>query len=83
MPKWKYNHFRHHNQFAQILFHLEVEEHTVQDWGEIPTYAEALWSAMGPEGLERLKMDCKKEMANFNNNAERVYLNWMQTSART
>ena len=66
-----------------VQFHLEVEEHTVQDWGKIPTYAEALGAAMGPEGLERLNMDCKKEMANFNNNAERVYLNWMQTSART
>ncbi len=66
-----------------IQFHLEVEEHTVQNWGKIPSYAEALAGAMGPKGLQRLNIDCKKEMANFNSNAERVYLNWMQTSART
>ena len=66
-----------------IQFHLEVEETTVKNWSKIPTYAEALSSNMGPEGLEQLDIDCKKEMTNFNSNAERVYLNWMQTSART
>ncbi len=66
-----------------IQFHLEVEENTVQNWGKISTYAEALSDIMGPQGLERLDMDCKKEMTKFNSNAERVYLNWMQASART
>ena len=66
-----------------VQFHLEVERNTVRNWGEIPAYAEALRSAMGPGGLERLDMDCKNEMTKFNNNAERVYLNWMQTSAHT
>ncbi|PQM59135.1 MAG: GMP synthase [Rhodobacteraceae bacterium] len=66
-----------------IQFHLEVEENTVQNWGKIPSYSEALSATMGPEGLERLNVDCKMEMTNFNSNAERVYLNWMQTSART
>ena len=66
-----------------VQFHLEVEENTVQNWCKIPTYADALSLTMGPGGLEQLDIDCKKEMANFNSNAERVYLNWMQTSART
>ena len=64
-------------------FHLEVEDNTVQNWGEISTYAKALSSIMGPGGLEQLNLECKKEMTNFKNNAERVYINWMQTSART
>ena len=66
-----------------VQFHLEVEQNTVHNWGRISAYAEALRSAMGPRGLEKLQCDCEKEMRNFNSNAERVYLNWMQTSART
>ena len=38
---------------------------------------------MGPMGVETLQKACQENMVNFKSNAERVYLNWMQTSART
>ncbi|MDG2475067.1 MAG: type 1 glutamine amidotransferase [Paracoccaceae bacterium] len=66
-----------------VQFHLEVEQDTVENWGKIITYADALDSAMGSDGLEKLRAACKKEMSSFNSNTERVYLNWMQTSAHT
>ena len=66
-----------------VQFHLEIEQDTVQNWSEIPSYAEALISKMGPGGLDKLRIECEKEMSNFNSNAERIYINWMQTSART
>jgi GMP synthase-like glutamine amidotransferase len=65
-----------------VQFHLEVEDDTVKNWANIPAYAAALEVAVGDGGLEVLVENCKNEMSNFNKNAERVYLNWMQTSAQ-
>ena len=65
-----------------VQFHLEVEEDTVSNWNQIPTYNEALIAEMGPDGVEKLMSDCNEELTNFNCNAERVYINWMQASSR-
>ena len=65
-----------------VQFHLEVEHDTVEHWAKISAYADALEAVMGKDGLENLSLNCKKHISDFNNNAERVYLNWMQTSAQ-
>ncbi len=65
-----------------IQFHFEIEDDTVENWAGIREYKDALESAMGPMGIENLKKKCQENMANFKSNAERVYLNWMQTSSR-
>jgi len=66
-----------------VQFHLEVEQDTVENWAKISAYSDVLESVMGKGGVEALSSNCKKQISDFNNNAERVYLNWMQTSAHT
>jgi len=66
-----------------LQFHLEVEEATVADWKKIPEYAQALESAMGKDGGVRLETQVIDAMPQFNQAAERVYINWMQAAART
>ena len=64
-----------------LQFHIEVERSTVNDWNSIETYSNALEKAMGSNGPEILNKACEKEMPKFNQMAERLYINWLQTSA--
>ena len=64
-----------------VQFHLEVEADTVSNWSQIPEYDLALIQEKGSGGSDILRKECESEMASFNKNAERIYLNWMQTSA--
>ena len=64
-----------------VQFHLESELDTVKNWVTIPEYLASLKAALGDHGASLLESKSLAEMKNFNNNAERVYLNWMQTAA--
>jgi len=64
-----------------LQFHVEVEPDTVENWAGIPAYAQALRSAMGEDGPTRLAQDCAARMKEFNTAAERIYINWLQTTA--
>ncbi|MEM7438695.1 MAG: type 1 glutamine amidotransferase [Pseudomonadota bacterium] len=64
-------------------FHVEVEAETVRNWAEIPEYASALEKAMGDGALARLDATVADRMSAFNDTAERLYINWLQTAART
>ncbi len=63
-------------------FHIEVESDTVANWVAIPEYKSALEGAMGDGAAERLAGDVSAQMTSFNAMAERLYINWMQTSAQ-
>ena len=63
-------------------FHIEVEADTVANWSDIPEYRGALEAAMGTGAAERLAADVTANMSDFNTMAERLYINWMQTSAQ-
>jgi GMP synthase-like glutamine amidotransferase len=66
-----------------MQFHMEVEPDTVRVWADIPEYAHALEAALGAGAVERLDKDCAERMAGFNEMAERLYINWLQATART
>ena len=66
-----------------VQFHLELEADTVGLWSEIPAYAQALENAMGEGAVGKLQAAAAARMAEFNDMAERVYINWFQTAART
>jgi len=66
-----------------VQFHVEVEPDTVANWAAIPEYAAALETAMGADGAKRLGADCAAQMDQFNTLAERLYMNWLQTAAKT
>lgn len=64
-------------------FHIEVEADTVDNWSAIPAYAGALEKALGASGATQLRDDVAGKMATFNKMAERLYINWLQMTART
>lgn len=66
-----------------VQFHLEIEPDTVETWSQIPAYATALQQALGENGVQSLKSACDAAMADFQKMTERVYINWLQTAART
>lgn len=82
-PACKFQAMRWNTRAYSLQFHLEVEPDTVANWAEIPEYADALVNAMGADGVGRLALDCDAQMSAFNEMAERVYINWLQTSAKT
>jgi len=63
-------------------FHIEIEADTVDTWAEIPEYHGALVKALGEKGAAKLKADCDARMADFAKYSERLYINWLQTTAR-
>jgi len=66
-----------------LQFHLEVEDDTVDVWASIDAYATALKKALGDDGVDVLRDACVSNMAAFHTMTERVYINWLQTTART
>jgi len=38
-----------------IQFHVELQESTIPDWGQVPAYSEALDRTLGPDSLERMQ----------------------------
>jgi len=64
-----------------VQFHLEVEQDTVANWGVIPEYRQALEQALGADGPATLERDCQANLRDFQTMTERVYINWLQTSA--
>lgn len=65
-----------------LQFHVEIEPDTVANWAKIPAYQSALEQAMGAGAVERLAAECDRHMDAFNRLAERIYMNWLQTSAK-
>ncbi|MEM6826231.1 MAG: type 1 glutamine amidotransferase [Pseudomonadota bacterium] len=64
-------------------FHVEIEADTVSNWSRIPEYKSALERAMGRDGVSRMTDAVSAHLVDFNSMAERVYINWLQTSAQT
>ncbi len=66
-----------------LQFHVEIEADTVENWAKIPEYANALVDTMGEGAVERFVADCDANLRDFGNMAERIYINWLQTAAKT
>lgn len=61
-----------------MQYHVEIEENTIADWGNIPPYAEALERTHGSGALPRMAATAKPHMANFAADAEKIYRNFMR-----
>ena len=68
---------------VSMQFHVELEADTVGNWAEIPEYAGALEKAMGKGAVEKFEAECAARMQAFNDMAERLYMNWLQLTAKT
>jgi len=62
-----------------MQYHVEIEPDTVDNWGAVPAYAEALSSTLGNEALLDLKSDSDANMAQCLSCARQIYRNFMST----
>lgn len=64
-----------------VQYHVELEPDTVDNWGEIPAYKQALENALGPNGLGDIKSECDANMDGFLSNTRQLYENFMAQCA--
>jgi GMP synthase-like glutamine amidotransferase len=60
-----------------MRYHVEIEADTVDNWGQIPAYKQALENALGPSGLNEIRSDADRDMNQFLTNARQLYTNFM------
>jgi len=61
-----------------IQYHVELTDRTVGEWGAVPAYACALDQVLGHGALAGLEAAAAQQMPIFNDNARRLYDNWMR-----
>ena len=64
-----------------MQYHVEVEDDTVDNWGVIPAYREALEGSLGKGAIDGLRRDTASEMTGFVDNARRLYDNFRKAVA--
>ena len=60
-----------------MQYHVELEDDTVPNWGEISEYKSALESALGVDVLPQLEAQASANMAEFNAAAKVLYRNFL------
>ncbi|MEM6466009.1 MAG: type 1 glutamine amidotransferase, partial [Pseudomonadota bacterium] len=68
---------------VSLQFHMEIEDDTVRNWSNIPEYAGALEKALGAGAVGALEAKAAERMTEFKAMAERIYINWLQLTAKT
>jgi len=64
-----------------MQYHVEVEHDTVDNWGAVPAYREALISSLGDDGLSIMKADADENIDSFLDCSEKIYHNFMKAIA--
>ncbi len=59
-----------------MQYHVEIEPETVDNWGAVPAYRQALESTLGQGALAELKADADAAMPELTDNARRLYGNF-------
>ncbi len=75
-PTTKYQIFKYKNHAYGIQFHIEIKSNTVEDWGCIPEYKNALEKALGDGALEKFEKIASKNMSDMNKYATFLYKNF-------
>lgn len=61
-----------------MQYHVEVEDHTITDWGNIPAYRDALERTHGPGALSDMAEAAKPHSENFAADAKTLYRNFIE-----
>ena len=67
--------FRYGAQAYGLQYHVEITGDTVDEWAEIPVYAEALGRALGDDALAVLRSDVAERLASFGDDCRSLYRN--------
>jgi len=60
-----------------MQYHVELEDDTVPNWGEISEYESALKNALGADALPLLEAKASAHMEEFNGAAKVLYRNFL------
>ena len=66
-----------------MQYHAEIEADTVENWGDVPAYRDALQASLGENGLKTMKQAAELEMDNFLQTAQQLYENFMLAATNT
>ena len=72
----KYQIFRYQNHAYGIQFHIEIKSNTVNDWGCVPEYKNALEKQLGKNALEKFNQAAKDNILEMNNYCKILYSNF-------
>jgi len=61
-----------------MQYHVEVEEDTVDNWGAVPAYREALVNTLGENALATMKAEADAHVSEFLQCSEKIYRNFMK-----
>jgi len=72
----KYQIFKYQNHAYGIQFHIEIKDTTVNEWGCVPEYKNALEKQLGAGSLEQFDNSAKENMADMNRYSQILYENF-------
>ena len=75
-PTTKYQIFKYKNNAYGIQFHIEIKSNTVDDWGCVPEYKNALEDSLGQGALEKFEKVAQANMLDMNTHATMLYKNF-------
>ena len=63
-----------------MQYHVEVEPNTVDNWSAVPAYRSALEQTLGASAIDDMRTQATVHMAEFNDNAQKLYRNFRTAS---
>lgn len=60
-----------------MQYHVEIEPDTVDNWGSVPAYKNALMQTLGPDALTEMRETVNGNLHDFMANAKQLYRNFM------
>ena len=72
-PETKYQIFKYKNHAYGIQFHIEIKDTTVNEWGCVPEYKDALEKQLGEGALKKFNIEAQANMKNMNSYSEILY----------
>jgi GMP synthase-like glutamine amidotransferase len=73
--------FRVYDRAYGLQYHVEVEERTIAEWGDIPAYRRALEAIKGADGQRDFERDAARHMNAFRETAAILYGRFRQLAA--
>ncbi len=65
-----------------MQYHVEVEEDTIDNWGAVPAYREALVNTLGENALVTMKAEADAHVSGFLACSEKIYRNFINSITR-
>jgi GMP synthase-like glutamine amidotransferase len=75
-PVTKYQIFKYQKHAYGIQFHIEIKDTTVNEWGSVPEYKQALEDQLGEGALDKFDQAAKDNIQSMNDYSRILYSNF-------